>query len=99
MLAAAAVRRAVNPVVREAARCIRAAEDEFLMGNPRRAIELLEHAVALCEEHGLGESHPCLNAHIDLYRVLRAVNRRREASVHFDRAVSLGANPSWLQLT
>ncbi len=97
-MVAAAVRRAVNPVVREAARRLRAAEDQFLLGNPHRAIELLEGTVALCEEHGLEESHPYLKAHIDLYRICRAMGRNPDASRHFERAVSLGANASLLRL-
>lgn len=71
---------------------------EFVNGNYARVIEMLQGAVAICERHGLTEYCPYLSAHMDLYRIYRAMGQREKASEHCQKAVSLGADPRLLEL-
>jgi len=82
----------------EAARRTEQWKEEFLSGRALRAVELLREALAICERHGLTKHYLYLKAHVDLYRIYRALGHDASASEHFQQAVRLGANESLLRV-
>ena len=66
-------------------------------GQLDRAIELFDEVIALSRDEDPQRDVACVAAHISLYKIHRSLGHEREATEHFNRAVSLGANAKRLQ--
>jgi len=82
----------------EAAVLFTKAVEEYANGQHNCAIRLFDEVIALCEKCE-AQKHAVTRvaAHINLYRVHRALGHDGEAQEHFRKAVSLGASADRLR--
>ena len=83
--------------VNEAAIVFARATSLYRLGQLERAIELFNEVIAVSSDEDPQQDVACVAAHISLYKIHRSLGHEREASEHFNKAVSLGANAKRLQ--
>jgi len=77
---------------KEAAITFAQAMNLYREGELERAIELFGAVIAASEDEVPQRDVACVAAHISLYKIHRSLGHEREATDHFNKAVSLGAN-------
>ena len=83
--------------VNEAAIVFARATSLYRLGQLERAIELFNEVIAVSRDEDPQRDVACVAAHISLYKIHRSLGHESEASEHFNKAVSLGANAKRLQ--
>jgi len=81
----------------EAAIVFARATSLYRLGQLDRAIELFNEVIAVSRDEDPQRDVACVAAHISLYKIHRSLGNEREASAHYNKAVSLGANAKRLQ--
>jgi tetratricopeptide (TPR) repeat protein len=83
--------------VNEAAIVFARATSLYCEGQLDRAIELFDEVIAVSRNEDPQGDVACVAAHISLYKIHHSLGHEREATEHFNKAVSLGANAKRLQ--
>ena len=83
--------------VNEAAIIFARATYLYREGQLDRAIELFDEVIEVSRDEDPQRDVARVAAHISLYKIHRSLGNEREASDHFNKAVSLGANAKRLQ--
>ena len=82
---------------KEAAIAFAQAMSLYREGELERAIELFDAVIAASGDEVPQRDVACVAAHISLYKIHRSLGHELEATYHFNRAVSLGANARRMQ--
>jgi len=83
--------------VNEAAIVFARATSLYRQGQLDRAIELFEEVITVSRDEDPQRDVARVAAHISLYKIHRSLGHENEATEHFNKAVSLGANAKRLQ--